>query len=111
MHALPFLLSLLVAALLAPVLLRALREGGHVRPNYRDRALPFPFGVLALAAAVLALIPVMLIQRLASTSVLYPEALPVAVYALGVIGLGLIDDLLGPRARGTGAAAEAGVAA
>src|ERR1035437_310107 len=82
MHALPFLLALLAAAVLAPVLLRALREGGHVRPNYRERALPFPFGVLALVAALLALIPLMLIQRLASTGVLYPEALPVALYAL-----------------------------
>jgi UDP-GlcNAc:undecaprenyl-phosphate GlcNAc-1-phosphate transferase len=98
MHALPLLLSLVAAALLAPLLLRALREAGHVRPNYRERALPFPFGVLALAAAVLALIPLMLIQRLGSTGVLYPEALPVSVYALGVVGLGLIDDLLGPRA-------------
>src|ERR1035437_10270140 len=56
MHALPFLLALLAAAVLAPVLLRALREGGHVRPNYRERALPFPFGVLALVAALLALL-------------------------------------------------------
>jgi hypothetical protein len=109
MHALPFLLALLAAALLAPPLLRALREGGHVRANYRERALPFPFGVLALVAALLALIPLMLIQRLASTGVLYPEALPVAVYALGVLGLGLVDDLLAPGGqRGeTGAAGPA----
>src|ERR1035437_4347525 len=109
MHALPFLLALLAAAVLAPVLLRALREGGHVRPNYRERALPFPFGVLALVAALLALIPLMLIQRLASTGVLYPEALPVALYALGVLGLGLLDDLLAPGGQPgeTGSAAQA----
>jgi len=109
MHALPFLLALLAAALLAPLLLRALREGGHVRPNYRERALPFPFGVLALVAALLALIPLMLIQRLGSTGVFYPEALPVAVYALGVLALGLIDDLLAPGAHSgeTGAAGPA----
>ena len=99
MHALPFLLSLAVAALLAPPLLRTLREGGHVRPNYRARELPVPFGVLALAAALVALIPLLLIERLASTGVLHPEFLPVAVYALGVIALGLVDDLLAPRAR------------
>lgn len=94
MHALPFLVALASAVLLAPALLRALREGGHTRPNYRDRALPFPFGVLTLAAALLALIPLMLLQRLASTALLHPELLPVAVYALGVLALGLVDDTL-----------------
>lgn len=98
MHALPFLLALVAAALLAPLLLRGLREGGHTRPNYRERALPFPFGVLVLAAALLALIPLMLIQRLGSTAVLYPQTLPVALYALGVLALGLLDDLLTPGA-------------
>jgi UDP-GlcNAc:undecaprenyl-phosphate GlcNAc-1-phosphate transferase len=100
MHALPFLLALALAALLAPPLLRALSAGGHVRPNYRERDLPFPFGVLALAAALIALIPLLLIERLASTDVLRPEFLPVAVYALGVIGLGLVDDLLAPPGAG-----------
>jgi len=96
MHALPFLLALAAAALLAAPLLRSLREGGHTRTNYRDRRLPFPFGVLAPAAALLALVPVMLVQRLASTQVLEPELLPIAVYALGVLVLGLIDDTLSP---------------
>jgi UDP-N-acetylmuramyl pentapeptide phosphotransferase/UDP-N-acetylglucosamine-1-phosphate transferase len=89
------ILALVSAVLLAPALLRALSEGGHTRPNYRDRALPFPFGVLTLAAALLALIPLVLLQRLASTQVLPPELLPIAVYALGVLALGLLDDTLG----------------
>ncbi len=46
MHALPFLLALAGAAVLAPSLLRTLADGGHVKVNYRGRALPFPFGVL-----------------------------------------------------------------
>ena len=50
MHALPFLIALASAVILAPALLRALLAGGHHRPNYRDRELPFPFGVLTLAA-------------------------------------------------------------
>jgi UDP-N-acetylmuramyl pentapeptide phosphotransferase/UDP-N-acetylglucosamine-1-phosphate transferase len=84
--------------LLAPALLRTLTEGGHVKANYRDRELPFPFGVLALAAALLALIPLMLVQVLGSGDVFHPEVLPVAVYALGVLALGLLDDTLGePR--------------
>ena len=48
MHALPFLVAFASAMVLAPALLRALGDGGHTRPNYRDRQLPFPFGVLTL---------------------------------------------------------------
>ena len=69
--------------------------GGHTKPNYRSRLLPCPFGVLMLAASLLALIPLMLVQKLGSTRLFHAEALPIAVYALGVIGLGLIDDTLG----------------
>jgi UDP-N-acetylmuramyl pentapeptide phosphotransferase/UDP-N-acetylglucosamine-1-phosphate transferase len=98
MHALPFLLALLSAAALAPAVLRALSAGGHTKINYRERPLPSPFGVLALAAALIALIPLMLLQRLASTDVFHPEALPIAVYALGVIALGLVDDAFGEPA-------------
>ena len=117
MHALPFLLALASAAILAPALLRGLSGGGHTKPNYRDRSLPFPFGVLTLAAATVALIPLMLLQVLASAEVFHPEALPIAVYALGVLALGLLDDTLGePRGdrpvrrgwRGHGAAALRG---
>jgi len=100
MHALPFLLALAGAAILAPSLLRTLADGGHLRVNYRGRALPFPFGVLTLAAALLALIPLMLLAVLASAEVFHPEIWPVAVYALGVLALGLIDDTLGERAHG-----------
>jgi UDP-GlcNAc:undecaprenyl-phosphate/decaprenyl-phosphate GlcNAc-1-phosphate transferase len=102
MHALPFLLAFLSAAVLAPALLRALHEGGHTRPNYRQRQLPYAFGALALAAALLALIPLTLVQRLASTAVFYPVALPIAVYALGVLALGLVDDTLARPAPAAG---------
>src|ERR1700689_4127488 len=98
MHALPLLFALAGALILARPLLRALSEGGHLRPNYRSRELPFPFGVLTLAAALVALIPLMLIQELTSTALFHAEALPIAVYALGVLALGLIDDLLAPAA-------------
>jgi UDP-GlcNAc:undecaprenyl-phosphate/decaprenyl-phosphate GlcNAc-1-phosphate transferase len=94
MHALPFMLALASAALLAPPLLRGLREGGHTRLNYRERALPYPFGVLIAAAALVALIPLTLLARLASAEVFEPRALPIALYALGVMLLGLIDDTL-----------------
>jgi len=117
MRALPFLLALVFAAILAQPTLRALRAGGHTRPNWRQRSLPCPFGVLAPVAALLALVPLTLIERLAHTVILYPRLLPVAVYALGVACLGLIDDTLGPERpgapsprgwRGHGAAAMRG---
>jgi hypothetical protein len=108
MHALPFVISIACAALLAPALLRALGDGGHTRLNYRHRALPFPFGVLTLAAALLALIPLTLLQQLASTRVFHPETLTIALYALGVLGLGLLDDMLAPGAGGGAGAGEDG---
>jgi UDP-GlcNAc:undecaprenyl-phosphate GlcNAc-1-phosphate transferase len=97
MHALPFVLAFASAAIIAPVLLRGLLAGGHTKANYRARQLPFPFGVLVLVAALVALIPLMLLQVLASADAFHPEALPVAVYALGVLALGLLDDTLGER--------------
>ena len=77
MHALPLLLALACAAAMAPAVLRALGAGGHTKANYRGRELPFPLGVLTLAAAVLALIPLELLQRLASARLLHPELLPI----------------------------------
>ena len=63
MRALPFLLALAIAVLLAQPTLRALRVGGHTRPNYRGRELPYPLGVLIVVAALLALVPLTLIER------------------------------------------------
>ncbi len=102
MHALPFLVALAAAAALAPALLRALGDGGHTRPNYRGRELPFPFGVLVLAAASLALVPLTLLAFLASARVFLDPLLPIAIYALGVLALGLVDDTLARDARGAG---------
>jgi UDP-GlcNAc:undecaprenyl-phosphate GlcNAc-1-phosphate transferase len=107
MHALPFLLALLSAAILAPAVLRTLAEGSHTRLNYRERPLPFPFGVLIVAAALIALIPLVLLARLASSEVFHPELLPIALYALGVATLGLIDDTLGEARAGRSGASGA----
>jgi UDP-GlcNAc:undecaprenyl-phosphate GlcNAc-1-phosphate transferase len=99
-HALPFAFATIFAAILAPVLLRALIDGGHVKANYRDRSVAFPFGLLTVAAALVALIPLALIQRLKLADVFYPETVTVAVYVLGVAFLGLVDDTLGGKPRG-----------
>jgi UDP-GlcNAc:undecaprenyl-phosphate/decaprenyl-phosphate GlcNAc-1-phosphate transferase len=105
MRALPLLIAAAAAVVLAPVFLAALGQGGHTRVNYRGRALPFPLGVLTPAVAAVTLVPLLLIERLGSTEVLYPETLSVVIYALGVIVLGLIDDTLGGDS--SSAAAEA----
>jgi UDP-GlcNAc:undecaprenyl-phosphate/decaprenyl-phosphate GlcNAc-1-phosphate transferase len=108
MHALPFLLALVSAAVFAPAVLRTLGEGGHTRLNYRERSLPFPFGVLIVIAALIALIPLALLARLAGAEVFHPELLPIALYALGVATLGLIDDTLGEdRTDAPGAVGDA----
>ena len=97
MHALPLAIALVAAAALAPSLLRALQEAQHVKPNYRGRTLPFPLGALTPAAALVALVPLALLQQLGSSEVFHAEAVAVALYALGVIALGLLDDMLGAR--------------
>lgn len=100
MHALPFLLALVTAALMAPLVLRGLAAQGNVRVNYRERSLPFPFGVLSVAAALVALIPLALLQELTSANVLHAETRTIAMYVLGVAVLGLVDDTLAGGARG-----------
>jgi UDP-GlcNAc:undecaprenyl-phosphate GlcNAc-1-phosphate transferase len=101
-HALPFALAALAAAILAPPLLRALFDGGHVRANYRGRRVAFPLGVLSVAGALAALVPLALVQRLKVAGVFYPQTSAVIVYALGVAFLGLLDDLLGSKPEGGG---------
>ena len=106
MHALPLVLATLIALALAPALLRAMAERGQLHANYRGRRLPYPFGVLTPVAAALALVPLMLIARLAPADVFHPEIAPVVLYAFGVAALGLIDDTLGEH--GSDRAASAG---
>jgi UDP-GlcNAc:undecaprenyl-phosphate/decaprenyl-phosphate GlcNAc-1-phosphate transferase len=99
-HALPFALGTVSAALAAPIVLRGLIDGGHVRVNYRGNSVAFPFGTLSVAGALVALIPLALVQRLKWAEVLYPQSVTVAVYVLGVAFLGLVDDTLGGESRG-----------
>jgi UDP-GlcNAc:undecaprenyl-phosphate GlcNAc-1-phosphate transferase len=99
-HALPALIALLTAALLAPPLRRALLDGGHLRPNYRQRELPFPFGLLIVSSALLALIPLTLLTQLAEVDLFYPQLGMIVIYTLGVGLLGLIDDCFSDHTRG-----------
>ncbi len=88
------------AFLIAPAAVRALEVGPLARENYRGRTLACPLGVVIVAAAVLALVPLAIAQQVASRTVLAPELDWVAVYVLGVAVLGLADDVLADRARG-----------
>jgi UDP-GlcNAc:undecaprenyl-phosphate GlcNAc-1-phosphate transferase len=94
-HALPLVVATVIAAAIAPAVLRGLAAAGHVRMNYREHALPFPFGILSVAAALIALILLALLQELGEVDVLHPEVRTIAIYVLGVAVLGLIDDTLG----------------
>lgn len=107
MHALPFLASLAASLALAPRLLRTLERAGSSAPNYRGQSLPSPFGLLVPAAALAAFAVLALTAALlphAGRRLLPSELGPIALYAGGVICLGLVDDALGggPRAGARG---------
>lgn len=111
MDALPLIVSALVAALVAPGLLRALGESRLALANYRGTELPFPAGVVIVAAAALAAAPLVLYEQWVSDTDFWLPATSATTYVLGVAFLGLIDDALGgaPRGwRGHGAAALRG---
>jgi UDP-N-acetylmuramyl pentapeptide phosphotransferase/UDP-N-acetylglucosamine-1-phosphate transferase len=99
-ESLPTLVALAAAILVTPAILRHLAAEGLTRENYRGAALPFPGGVAIVAAAVVALVPLAALQQLAGADLFAPEVGLVAIYALGVALLGLVDDLLAGRPRG-----------
>jgi UDP-GlcNAc:undecaprenyl-phosphate/decaprenyl-phosphate GlcNAc-1-phosphate transferase len=99
MRPLPLLFALALAALLAKPLLGLLRAGGHTAPNFRGRELPVPFGLLVPVAALVALVPVLALERLAHAQILEPGTAATGTYVLGVALLGLVDDTFGTRAR------------
>jgi UDP-N-acetylmuramyl pentapeptide phosphotransferase/UDP-N-acetylglucosamine-1-phosphate transferase len=94
-QSLPLILSIVVAALVVPALVRALRDQGFVTTNYRGAPLPFPTGMAIPVAALIALVPLALVQELGDVTVFKPGAYPAVTYVLGVALLGLIDDFVG----------------
>jgi UDP-GlcNAc:undecaprenyl-phosphate/decaprenyl-phosphate GlcNAc-1-phosphate transferase len=94
-QSLPLILSIVVAALVVPALVRALRDQGFVTTNYRGAPLPFPTGMAIPVAALIALVPLALVQELGDVTVFKPGAYPAVTYVLGVALLGLVDDFVG----------------
>jgi UDP-GlcNAc:undecaprenyl-phosphate GlcNAc-1-phosphate transferase len=108
-QSLPLVVSLIVAGLLAPAMLRGLRSQGYVRENYRGVRVAFPAGIAIVASAVLALIPLALLDEVGEADVFRPGISETLTYVLGVALLGLLDDLVGNGAlvgRGSLGAAE-----
>ena len=100
MQVLPFLLSLVVAVVLVPLVRTRLADAGMQRENYRGTQLPVPIGVAIVPAALIALIPIVLLARLTDADV-FPSDLPlVLTFIPGVALLGLVDDVLSGDSRG-----------
>jgi UDP-N-acetylmuramyl pentapeptide phosphotransferase/UDP-N-acetylglucosamine-1-phosphate transferase len=102
MHALPLAISLLVAAAVAPPLVRGLREQGFTRENYRGATVAFPAGIAIPVVAFLALVPLGLVAELAGEEVFKPGTSAAVTYVIGVALLGLLDDLVGSDAPARG---------
>jgi len=99
-QALPFLFSLVVAVALVPLVRTRLVDAGLQRENYRGNRLPVPIGLAIVPAALIALIPLVLIARLTTLDV-FPGDLPlVLTFIPGVALLGLLDDILSGDSRG-----------
>ena len=114
MHWLTVAVSFLIAAVVAPPLVRGLSEQGFVRQNYRGVPVAFPAGLAVPVAALLALIPLSLIAELGDAEVFRPGTGAAVTYVVGVALLGLLDDLVGSEApargwRGHARAAARGV--
>jgi UDP-N-acetylmuramyl pentapeptide phosphotransferase/UDP-N-acetylglucosamine-1-phosphate transferase len=100
MLALPLICASLAALAIAPSACRALAASPLARNNYRGERLASPLGLVIVAAALAALVPLALLERLAHSSVLLGELAWIALFVLGVALLGLADDALNGDARG-----------
>jgi UDP-N-acetylmuramyl pentapeptide phosphotransferase/UDP-N-acetylglucosamine-1-phosphate transferase len=113
-HWVPLVASLIAAAAIAPTTVRGLAARGSVRENYRAASVAFPAGIAIVTSALVALVPLSLLDELAGVDVFRSGTAAVVTYVVGVALLGLLDDLVGtgaglPRGwRGHARAAAAG---
>jgi UDP-GlcNAc:undecaprenyl-phosphate/decaprenyl-phosphate GlcNAc-1-phosphate transferase len=92
-HWLPLVASFLVAAAIAPSVVRSL----PVRENYRGARLAFPIGVLIVVAAFIALIALGPLFTFVDVDVLPLDTGLALFFVPGVAILGLLDDVFGSR--------------
>jgi UDP-GlcNAc:undecaprenyl-phosphate GlcNAc-1-phosphate transferase len=97
-HWVPLVVSLVAAAAIAPTTVRALAAQGMVRENYRGAAVAFPAGIAIATSALVALVPLSLLDELADVEVFRAGTSQAITYVIGVALLGLIDDLAGTGA-------------
>jgi UDP-GlcNAc:undecaprenyl-phosphate GlcNAc-1-phosphate transferase len=95
---LPLLVSAAAAIAVTGPILSLLEEAGVVRENYGGRVIPAAAGCVVVVAALLALVPLALLDELTGADPLRPDLQDALVFVLGVAMLGLLDDLLGGRA-------------
>jgi UDP-GlcNAc:undecaprenyl-phosphate GlcNAc-1-phosphate transferase len=95
---LPLLVSAAAAIAVAGPILSLLEEARVVRENYVGRVIPAAAGCVIVVAALLALVPLALLDELTGADPLRPDLQDALVFVLGVAMLGLLDDLLGGRA-------------
>lgn len=116
MHWVPFAASFAFALVLVPYGVRGLEGAGRRRENYRGRSVAVPLGAVLLAASLVTLAPLALLNDRAGLHLLDPELRRWIAFVLGVALLGLVDDTIGrgeagdsPRGwRGHAAAAMRG---
>jgi UDP-N-acetylmuramyl pentapeptide phosphotransferase/UDP-N-acetylglucosamine-1-phosphate transferase len=94
--------SLLVAAVVAPPLVRSLRDNGFTRENYRGVTVAFPAGIAVPVVALISLIPLALLAELGKVDVFPTGSRAALTYVLGVALLGLLDDLVGSEVPARG---------
>jgi UDP-GlcNAc:undecaprenyl-phosphate GlcNAc-1-phosphate transferase len=87
--------SFCAALAIVPAGVRALTEAGMERDNFRGRRVAFPLGAVLVAASLVALAPLAVLDDRADLDLLDPDLRRWFAYVLGVAFLGLFDDVIG----------------
>lgn len=90
-------LAAALAAFLLPRWAADMSRTGLAERNFRGREVAAPLGAALVAVALIALVPLALLDDRADLDLLEPELRRWIVYVLGVALLGVVDDLLGRR--------------
>jgi len=88
-------LSFAVALAIVPAGIRALRDAGMTRDNYRGASVAFPLGSILLAASLVALAPLAVLDDRADINLLSADLRRWFAYIVGIAFLGLFDDTIG----------------